>query len=90
MRHITRTPDLAVEVLSPTNYADEMRIKVVNYLLAGTTVWVVDPINKRVEVYIPNQSPFIVGIDGELDGGTVLPVSSCLCATSSPISNPIS
>jgi Uma2 family endonuclease len=66
-------PDLAVEVLSPTNDADEMRIKVVNYLLAGTTVWVVDPINKRVEVYIPNQSPFIVGIDGELDGGTVLP-----------------
>jgi Uma2 family endonuclease len=66
-------PDLAVEVLSPTNDADEMRIKVVNYLRVGTVVWVVDPINKRVEVYIPNEAPFKVGIDGELDGGTVLP-----------------
>ena len=46
-------PDLAAEVLSPTNDADDMQIKVVNYLRVGTVVWVVDPINKRVEVYVP-------------------------------------
>ena len=66
-------PDLAVEVISPSNSEHEIRIKVVNYLLAGTTVWVVDPLNKRVEVYIPGQSPFTVGVDGTLDGGNVLP-----------------
>lgn len=31
-------PDLAVEVLLPTNDADDMRIKVVNYLRVGTVV----------------------------------------------------
>jgi Uma2 family endonuclease len=66
-------PDLAVEVLSPTNAPDSMRIKVVNYLLAGTTVWVVDPDKKQVEVYVPNQSPKTVGMDETLEGGAVLP-----------------
>jgi Uma2 family endonuclease len=66
-------PDLAVEVLSPTNEADQIRIKIVNYLLAGTTVWLVDPDKKHVEVYVPNQSPITIGIDETLEGGTVLP-----------------
>lgn len=66
-------PDLVVEVLSPSNTPTEMRIKVVNYLRVGTVVWVVDPDQQRVEVYVPGQSPRLVGIDGTLDGGDVLP-----------------
>jgi Uma2 family endonuclease len=66
-------PDLAVEVLSPTDDRDKLRIKVVNYLLVGTRVWVVDPEKQTVEDYIPNQPPKTLGIDGTLDGGELLP-----------------
>lgn len=58
-----------------------LRIKVVNYLAAGTVVWVVLPDTKRVEVYVLGQLVKIVGMDGVLDGsdggvlsGFLLPV----------------
>jgi Uma2 family endonuclease len=66
-------PDLALEVLSPSNTATEMRIKVVNYLRAGTVVWVLDPDLKQIEVYAPGQPPKVLGIDDVLEGGDVLP-----------------
>lgn len=66
-------PDLAVEVLSPTDDESDMRFKVVNYLRAGTMVWVVNPDKKQVEVYAPDAAPKTVGIDDVLDGGGVLP-----------------
>jgi Uma2 family endonuclease len=66
-------PDLAVEVLSPTNEPDELRIKVVGFLNAGTAVWVVNPGKQRVEVYAPGSAPKTLGINETLDGGDVLP-----------------
>ncbi len=66
-------PDLAVEVLSPSNEADDMRIKVVNFLRAGTTVWVVNPEKQYVEVYVPGEAPQRLGMDDVLDGGVALP-----------------
>jgi len=66
-------PDLAVEVISPTDDRDGLRIKVVNYLLAGTRVWVVDPEKQQIEDYIPQQSPRTIGMDGTLEGGDMLP-----------------
>ncbi len=66
-------PDLAVEVLSPSNTPDEMAIKVDNYLRAGVIVWVVNPDPQRVTVHQPDAAPKTYGIDGTLDGGTVLP-----------------
>jgi Uma2 family endonuclease len=65
-------PDLAVEVLLPSNDPGDMRIKTVHYLRAGTVVWIVDPDKKLVEVYTAN-AIHKVGIDGTLDGGDVLP-----------------
>lgn len=67
------TPDLAAEVLSPSNSAHDMRVKVVNYLSVGTTVWVIDPDRKLVEVYEPGQAVKKIGIEGTLDGDSVLP-----------------
>lgn len=62
-------PDLAVEALSPTDDPNDLRtIKVVNYLRAGTTVWVVNPKKQYVDVYTPNHSPRRIGVDGTLDG----------------------
>lgn len=66
-------PDLAVEVLSPSDDPAVLRIKIVNYLRADTTVWVVDPIKQMVECYIPNEPPRKLTADDTLDGGDVLP-----------------
>ncbi len=66
-------PDLAVEVLSPSNTPHELRIKVANYLAAGVIVWVVDPERQWVEVYAPGQPVRKVGASGVLGGGDVLP-----------------
>lgn len=66
-------PDLAVEVLSPSNTPTEIRVKIVNYLRAGTVLWVVDPNIRRVEVYVPGEAPLTLGVDGVVSGGNVLP-----------------
>lgn len=66
-------PDLAVEVVSPTDSERMLKIKVANYLAAGTVVWVVYPSEKQVEVYAPGQSARILGEGDTLDGGAVLP-----------------
>jgi Uma2 family endonuclease len=69
---IPQPPDLAVEVFSPTDKPHETRIKLVNYLAAGTVVWVIDPEAKRVEAYVPGQPVNTMGLDGTLDDGDVL------------------
>lgn len=66
-------PDLAVEVLSPTDDRDALRIKVVNYLSAGTTVWLFDPEKQRVKIYRPAQPEQTLDIDDVLEGSPTLP-----------------
>jgi Uma2 family endonuclease len=66
-------PDLVVEVLSPSDDEANLRIKIVNYLRVGTIVWVVDPVKKLVEVYVPDESPQTLAVNDILDGGSVLP-----------------
>jgi Uma2 family endonuclease len=66
-------PDIAVEVLSPTNDPDDVRDKIVNYLVAGTIVWFVNPEKRQVTVYKPGQNPHILTINDTLDGGELLP-----------------
>lgn len=70
--YIPLAPDLALEVLSPTNTDEEMRVKIVNYLAAGTVVWLVDP-GRRIERHRPNLPVQILGPDDMLDGGDILP-----------------
>ncbi|MBI5957186.1 MAG: Uma2 family endonuclease [Chloroflexi bacterium] len=66
-------PELAVEVVSPSDVPYLLRLKVANYLKAGTVVWVVDSERQHVEIYVSGQSPRVIGIDGTVDGGEVLP-----------------
>jgi Uma2 family endonuclease len=66
-------PDLAVEVISPSNDREDIQIKVGNYLAAGTVAWVVDVDRQRVEVYQPGQVPVILNLNETLEGGAVLP-----------------
>jgi len=67
-------PDLAVEVISPTDRMAEVLAKVAMYLEAGVRlVWVADPISRTVTVYAADRSPTVLGEGDELDAGEVLP-----------------
>ncbi len=66
-------PDLAIEVLSPSNTPDEIRIKIANYLLVGTTVWLVDADHARIEVYTSGAPVRVLRIGDTRDGGSLLP-----------------
>jgi Uma2 family endonuclease len=58
-------PDLAVEVLSEANTAEEMERKFKEYFLAGVRlVWLVDPEKQTVEVFTaPDKSRMLAGDD---------------------------
>lgn len=73
--YIPIPPDLAVEIVSPNDTWDEVEDKIELYLQAGVSlIWAIRPSRKRVYIYRPNnQQPEIVDINGELDGGQVLP-----------------
>jgi Uma2 family endonuclease len=67
-------PDLAVEVVSPTNTANEVEEKVVEYIKAGVRlVWVVHPTTSRVYVHDGSSTVKVVSRAEDLDGGGVLP-----------------
>lgn len=71
--YIPLAPDLAVEVVSPGDDADEVQLKVNQYLRYGTRlIWVAYPKSKTVMVHTPTGS-YSVDINGTLDGGDVLP-----------------
>lgn len=67
------TPDLVVEVVSPTDDPADLMDKVTTCLNAGAVVWVAYSNEKLVRVYTPGKPPQIVHIGEMLDGGDVLP-----------------
>lgn len=70
----TVAPDLAVEVVSPHDSAQEIRRKVRLYLRAGTRlVWVIYPDERFIDVYRPDERPSTLEGEDVLDGGDVLP-----------------
>jgi len=67
-------PDLAIEILSPSNRPGETHAKVADYLAAGARlVWVIDPAQRIVSVYRSLLSPRRIAADGVLNGEDVLP-----------------
>lgn len=67
-------PDLAVEVLSPSNTVDEIDNKIALYFAAGARlVWVANHKRRKLWVYpSPNKAHILTEAD-TLDGGDVLP-----------------
>ena len=66
-------PDLAIEVMSPSNSVWDMRLKVRQLLKAGVKlVWIVHPDFQEVEAYTSDSSTTYAG-DDILSGGDVLP-----------------
>lgn len=67
-------PDLAIEVISPSDNRKRLLAKVEEYLAAGTSlVWVFDMWARTVTVYRPSEPPFVVRDGGSVDGGAVIP-----------------
>jgi Uma2 family endonuclease len=72
--YLPLAPDLAVEIISPSNTAAEMTRKLADYFGHGTrAVWLVDPNEREVTVYPAGAIPRLLGEGDTLDGGDVLP-----------------
>jgi len=69
------SPDLIVEVLSPTNTKQEIDQKLAEFFLGGTRLaWVVDPLKKTVAIHRGEVGPAaLLTVDDALDGEDVLP-----------------
>jgi Uma2 family endonuclease len=79
-RGVSIPPDLAVEVVSPTDSIKKVQRKAKKYLRFGTKmVWIVYPEDQTVDVCLPDPDMpdgmrvHEVGMDGMLDGDAVLP-----------------
>jgi Uma2 family endonuclease len=67
-------PDLAAEVLSPSDRAGKVLARVGDWLDAGTRlVWIVDPERRLARVYRPDGTVIALADDEALDGEDVLP-----------------
>jgi Uma2 family endonuclease len=67
-------PDLAVEVLSPSDRMADAMSKITMYLQAGVRlVWLIDPETLTVTVFRQDAAPKSIGERETLDGGDVLP-----------------
>jgi len=71
-------PDLAVEVLSPSDRPRRVLDKVGEYLEAGVRlVWVIDPIKRQAAVYRTATEGRYIAAEDVLDGEDILPGFRC-------------
>lgn len=74
-------PDLAVEIMSPSDRLIDAERKAQRYLDAGTTlVWIVKPRSQSAVSYRADRAPIEIPPDGVLDGEDVLPGFTLLLA----------
>lgn len=68
-------PDLAVEVVSPSNTPDELLQRAGEYLSADTSlIWIVYADQRKIDIYLPGGERVVLTQDDQvLDGYDVLP-----------------
>jgi Uma2 family endonuclease len=67
-------PDLVVEIVSPSETAQEVHEKVADYLRAGTRLlWLVYPASQAVMEYRPPMEARQLTVEDDLDGDEVVP-----------------
>jgi len=66
-------PEWAVEIISPTDTAAEIRDKREIYRRAGILLWEMYPSSRSIDVYVPGQPVRVYSGDDILDGGDLLP-----------------
>ena len=81
LRYGDLIPDLAVEVVSPSDTRPDVREKTASWLEAGVqAVWVVDPRTNQVAVHRADQDTLVLRSDDTLDGSPALPGFTCQVA----------
>ena len=71
-------PDVAVEVVSPSNTPEELRRKTMEYFANGTrAVWVVDPETRSVVIRRPGLPEQVLRGDDMLSGDPEIPGFAC-------------
>ncbi len=67
-------PDFVVELRSPTDTIAQLKEKMEEYIANGAKLgWLIDPKNKTVTVYKPNQQPIALQVPLSISGEDVLP-----------------
>jgi Uma2 family endonuclease len=80
-KYFPGAPDLAVEVISPSDRLSDVDDKTQQWLDAGTPlVWVVWPSTRSVTVHRPGQAPRILHEQDPITGEEVLPGFQCRVA----------
>jgi Uma2 family endonuclease len=76
--YIEIAPNLAIEVLSPSNTRRKIREKIKEYFSNGTErVWVIYPKTREARVFRSPTKSTVLGVRDVLDGETVLPDFRC-------------
>jgi Uma2 family endonuclease len=71
-------PDLAVEVVSPSDAAEDVQIKVREYFEAGTKmVWVIYPRTQEVIAFRSAREGVVLSGQDPLEGGDIVPGFTC-------------
>jgi Uma2 family endonuclease len=79
--HIKIPPDLAVEVVSPSDVAYDLDEKISDYLRAGVRlVWVIHPLIRTVQIHRLDGSVGQLSAQEEVNGEDVLPGFRCRVA----------
>jgi Uma2 family endonuclease len=74
-------PDIAVEIVSPTNTTSEMQSKIRDWIDSGVSlVWVIHPRDRTVTVVRSLLDREELTEDDNLDGGSILPGFTCRVA----------
>jgi Uma2 family endonuclease len=69
-----KVPELAIEIVSPSNTADHVQEKIHEYFAAGVRrVWVVYPRQQEVYVYASSTEIQVLQLGQDLDGGDLIP-----------------
>jgi Uma2 family endonuclease len=67
-------PDLAIEIVSPGDRAEEIDDKIHDYLTSGTRlVWLIQPRTRSVTVFRPDGTARLLQAGGMLDGEAIVP-----------------
>jgi len=67
-------PELAIEVVSPSDFAEDLDIKTKQYFQAGAQqVWILYPKTQTVHVFSRGAATVVLNQDQTLEGGDVLP-----------------
>ncbi len=76
--YIDGPPDLAVEVISPSDTLYEVDDKIAQFLAAGTRLaWVLNPRRRTVAVHAPGAPVHVLGEGDTIDAGDVVPGFRC-------------